>query len=358
MKKVVIIGAGPAGLSAAIELAKHRVKCLILEKGRPGQLDERGETKLCGGGLISVSQKFLGQLRSETFENRYFVAKTTHGRADVSLNYSPITTIDRDLLALELTERATRAGVEIKFNSPILEIDFDKRYIKTKDEKITYDFLIGADGVFSMVRRKLEEKGVIKNNHKFLQAVEYEIDRQKLARPLTVDFDYHLFSGGFAWIFPHKNFLYIGACESNLTRTKKKHPLINDLLIWLKKESLPYDKKTLRGWIIPYDYQGYKFDKDIFLIGDAAGFTGGFLGEGISYALLSGFDVANIIIDSHYDPKNIKKVLKTKKLHETFLALGNRIPFLRTIIIHLMVWLASKNLTKNIPLRLFNLQKE
>jgi len=359
MKKIVIVivGAGPAGLSAAIELARHNLQCVVLEKGKPGQIDEKGDTKLCAGGLIPTSRSFLGKLKSVVFENKNLEAKSIYSKTEISFDYSAVTTIDRDLLARELTQRALKAGAKIMFDTPVLSVDLGRKYITTGNGKIDYDYLIGADGAFSIVRKKLQEKGFIEKDNKFLQAVEYKIDRKLLDRPLLVDFNYRLFSCGYAWIFPHKKYLYIGAAESNITRMRKKRSLLVDLLAWSKKEGLPYDKKTLRGWIIPYNYQGYVFKEGVYLIGDAGGFTGGLLGEGISHALLSGFDVANLIADEKYQPKNIKNLLKLKRLQEAILSLGNRIPSAWAATANFMVWFARRSYTRNISVRLCNLQE-
>jgi flavin-dependent dehydrogenase len=357
-RPIIIIGAGPAGLSAAITLAEHGKRVIIFDKNLEGQINNQGETKLCGGGLIPISQKFLGNLESQIKENKNFITKTVHCSANVYLDYSSVTTINRDLLAKELADKTRKLGVKIYFKTPILDIDIKNKYIETKKNKVYFQVLIGADGAFSIVRKELIKKGILKKDNRFLQAIEYKIKSDKINQPLTVDFDYRLFSGGYAWIFPHKNYTYIGAGESNITRIKKSRFLVDDLLVWVKKNSFPIDKNSLRGWIIPYYYQGYKFKNNIYLIGDAAGFTGGFLGEGISFALLSGYDVARLIIDQNYYPKNIKRILKIKKRHEILLSISQKLPLLGAIIINTVVWLAKNKITLPICLWLYNLQKE
>lgn len=35
-KEIIIIGAGPAGIAASVQLSRYGVDCLLLEEGTPG----------------------------------------------------------------------------------------------------------------------------------------------------------------------------------------------------------------------------------------------------------------------------------------------------------------------------------
>lgn len=356
--KIVIIGAGPAGLIAAAELAKAGKDVVVFDQNKEGQIDAKGETKLCGGGLTPLAQEFLGEIKSEVLENRSIVIKSVHATAELKFDFPLISTINRDELAKELAERAKTAGARIEFGKKVGEVNFGDHQIVVGAETITYSALIGADGVLSVVRKKLEEEGKIKQSDKFAQALEYKVSRDVVKRPLTIDFDYRLFANWYAWIFPHKDYIYIGAGESDTTRKKSGRHLIDDLRAWAAKEKLPFNEETLRGWTIPNGFQGYKFSQDVYLAGDAGGFVTDIAGEGILSAMYSGFDIAHLIIDKRYRPTHIEKLLRNKKRQARMVWLGEHLPFLRPVLMNSIIWLFRSKMFSSLILKHYYLWPE
>ena len=73
-----------------------------------------------------------------------------------------INSIDRALLNEDLLGEAVNfPGVEIFFNHKVVALDFDARTMTVKDNEsgrdvhVDFDFCIGADGSYSVVRRQL-----------------------------------------------------------------------------------------------------------------------------------------------------------------------------------------------------------
>lgn len=355
-KDIIIIGAGPAGLSCAIELAKAGRDFIVLDQWQRGQKDHDGHPKLCGGGLITRSRNFLGPLQSETVPNFTVIFK--HGKHTVQLKSeaSSVDCINRDDLADELASRAEGLGAVINFGVRVQDIDLKSKIITTNAGKIQYNTVIGADGFFSVVKKELIKQGTITRDTDFEQAVEYSVPKESVHRPLTLD-AHKLFSGGYAWIFPHKDSYFIGAGEANCTRSKKKNSLYHDLLLWAKQEGLPHAPQKIHGWFIPYEFKGYAFENNVYLIGDAAGFAGGLTGEGISPALLSGYDVAHVVIDRAYIPDRINTLLKSKRREEVILKIGNKFPWLRSPFYTIIIWLAKNKALRTIPLWFLNHDK-
>jgi len=350
---IIIIGAGPAGLTAAYELSRGGRKVLVLEQYQHGQIGPDGHSKLCGGGLVPLSRSYLGEDIENKLENKNFIAKTGNIIARVKLDFSAVTTLDREDLINFLTHKAVKAGASVRFGAKVATIDLKDKLIMVGREKIPFFALIGADGANSIVRHALG----LEKSEKFLQAVEYRVPRNKINSLLAVHFDYDLFAGGYAWVFPHKKEVYIGACEPFVTRRRKKKNLVDDLKEWIRRENLPYNSETLRGWTIPYSFQGYRFPGSVYLVGDAAGITSGFLGEGISSAIASGHDVANLIIDPSFRPVNINQSLRIKSRQEKFLAVCCRSPILGRFLIKTAVWMASTKIFLPLALWFYNLNK-
>ena len=132
-----------------------------------------------------------------------------------------------------------------------------------------------------------------------------------------------LFGPVYAWIFPHKNLSLIG-CMGDFKRKLHK-PALNLKIPDIKKNFDEWCKKRFdikkakfQTAMINYDYKGYEFGNK-FLIGDAGGFASGLTGEGIYFAIKSGEDVANKIINKKYDCFNIKHILHLKSFEEKIL---------------------------------------
>jgi geranylgeranyl reductase len=130
-------------------------------------------------------------------------------------------------------------------------------------------------------------------------------------KDLEVFFEPALFGSGYAWIFPHNNFVSIG-CATDL---KSQLNLFKNFHYWLKKMKIEINPAELESFPINFDYRGFKFG-NIFLVGDAAGFASGLTGEGIYAAILSGKEVARKILNPNYNFPEMKKLLKKKFLEE------------------------------------------
>ncbi len=59
---------------------------------------------------------------------------------------------------------------------------------------------------------------------------------------------------------------------------------------------------------------------DIFLVGEAAGLASGLTGEGVYQSLVSGQEVANMIIDPMHQPIQLEQVLKYTRILERVMA--------------------------------------
>jgi geranylgeranyl reductase len=87
-----------------------------------------------------------------------------------------------------------------------------------------------------------------------------------------------------------------------------------NFLEWLKLKKINIAEATYEAFVINCDYQGYKFG-DTFLIGDAAGLASGFTGEGIYQALISGEEIAKLILDNSYEPEKLKRIIEISQKH-------------------------------------------
>jgi geranylgeranyl reductase len=306
--EVVVIGAGPAGLKCAEILAKNNKKVLVLEKNKI-----LGK-KVCAGGL-TIKDFDLG-IPSKLIQRKFkkLILHTPLQTTSIKLEKDFVLTIKREDLGKWMFEKAIKAGAEIRKNATVNGIHEDFIVVNGK-EKIGYSYLIGADGSNSILRKYLNI-----NNDKFGQAFQY-ITSKKF-KDIQLFLDPERF-GHYVWIFPHKNFTSIGT-GGDFIRGRDKlglgftmSELRKNFDRWCEGK-FNIKKAKFQAATINYDYKGHEFGNK-YLIGDAGGFASGLSGEGIYYAIKSGEDVANKIVDKTYTCPNIAHILRIKSFEEKIL---------------------------------------
>lgn len=309
---IIIIGAGPGGLGAAKELALNGKSVLVLEQNKVIG------PKVCAGGLTLKDFK-LGLspgIVSKKFNS--MTIKTSYGSRRVKSDKVFIATVSRNKLGQYMAKEAKNAGAQIITDTKVTKID--KKYVITNSgQKYYFNYLIGADGSNSKVRRYL---GI--ETEKIVIALQYKV--KKIYTDIEIFLDAKNFGIGYAWIFPHQKFTSIG-CGLDPKFSISAKELQISFKKWLAKNMIVYDDSEYEASIINYDYRGHHFD-NFFLVGDAAGISSGLTGEGIYSAIKSGVEVAKKIIDPKYDEVGIKEILKTKKRHERYAQIFSQNRFL------------------------------
>jgi flavin-dependent dehydrogenase len=298
--EVIIIGAGPAGLSCAAELQKNGKSALVLER------NEKIGPKICAGGLTTKVEK-LGYSLSGADVVFNSIRLNLPGKTKIISQDKPfVATIDREKLAKMFLDNF-QEKIEIYTGVSVDKIE--EGFVEAAGRKIKYKYLVGADGSNSVVRKFLNI-----GTKKYLIAYQYIITQH--FTNLELFFDASLFGMGYAWIFPHKNYTSIG-CGQDASRSSAEN-LRNNFNKWLRGKNIDVSDSKIQAWTINFDYRGFDFGNK-FLIGDAAGFASGMTGEGIYFAMVSGQETAKKIIDSSYDCPGIRNILKIKKKHEIVL---------------------------------------
>ena len=297
--EVVIIGGGPAGLSAAQVLARGGKRVLLIEK------NQRIGPKICAGGL--TSQIFSLGLHIELTDRQFFSFNVHcfNKLIEIKDKRLLLATINRSRLGQWMLGQIP-GGVEIFTDSNVTEIR-ETSLLLDNDREILFDYLIGADGSLSLVRKYLNLP--IK---KILITLQCNI--AKKFETLQIFFNPNTIGPGYFWIFPHKDYTSFGVVtDSRAGRVKN---LLENFKIWLEKNGINFNEGNLQSHPINFDFKGFHFG-NVFLAGDAAGLASGLTGEGISQAILSGREIAQKILDPSYDTPLIKKILRRKTIEET-----------------------------------------
>lgn len=293
---VIIVGGGPAGLQCARELSSSSLNVLLLEK------QEGFGEKLCAGGLTLKDMEVL-PLPDHVIEQ-----KILHASLNTRRRYAGTVTpvpylfmVNRKVLGSYQRSLLEGTGVQVRTGCQVVDIR-DHQVVLNGGEAIGYKYLVGADGYSSIVRRQLGLK-----MEKKLIGFQYTIPVKDPYHEVEIHLDARRFSLWYAWIFPHGDTIAVGCC-CDPGRTDPQR-IKTGFHRWLKERKLEPGEAMLESYPIGYDYRGLKFG-NIYLAGEAAGIASGFTGEGIYQSLVSGQEVARMILDPMHKPVQLEQVLK------------------------------------------------
>ncbi len=257
--RVIIIGAGPAGLISALNLIAAGISPVVLEK----QLAIRSTA--CGEACD------LKSLDKIPFNSNPYICRKVKG---AKLIYPAGTSsyISKSSVTLERTnwlkgmahEIEARDG-QVRLGSEVVAIREGSLQMKN-GERLDYDVLIGADGPNSGVARHLGIK------HQFTAASQYKLVHDTSGMDYLEFYIDRRFSPGYCWIFPKDGVINVGL-EGNFAQLYAflRHKGLNDDRI-IKRES----------GVTPTSGIQRLAQGNIALIGDAAAMLNPFSGGGLT----------------------------------------------------------------------------
>jgi len=320
----LIIGAGPGGLACAKALAGQGQNVLVLErKFHIGK-------KVCAGGVTysGLISRLPADLVERSFSTQHVYSKYQH--CAITEKSPIIATVNREKLGLVMAAQATAAGAVIRCATIARKIKKNSAEIYDKTSRnteiITFDYLVGADGSSSLVRRSLGLKC-----EKFGVGINYTVAGSQ------TEMEWHLnsklFANGYAWIFPHTDTVSVGAYapKSRTSPARLKKALIQ----WGQKQGYSLAQEKAKAEYINFDFRGWKFNR-VFLAGDAAGLASGLTGEGIYPAILSGEQIAATILNSGHSTKIMDDLIKRHRQHSRMLSISGKSEILNTLLSELM----------------------
>jgi len=276
---VAIVGAGPAGASAAKAAAQRGAKVLLIDRrqhiGVPVQCAEFVPQG------ISRHASFSSKSVLQTIETM-----VTHLPGGTSYEMKgPGYMVDRSLFDKELVTSAILSGVRISTETRAVGFSSDGLIVQqgAKQEIVKSRMIIGADGVHSSIARWV---GLTKA--KTIVALQCEVVNPHTQNHVDIFFHFD-YEGGYAWFFPKGGTANVGV--GILPKRISDLPnLMNDFLNRLvESERLPSIHivgKT--GGSIPCETARQTVFKNTLLVGDAAGHAHPISGVGILNAIIGG----------------------------------------------------------------------
>ena len=282
---VAVIGAGPAGLSAAFAAARAGARTVVLEKA------EHPRYKTCGGGLIGTSLAVAAARIEVPADDRVDrVTFTDDGRREFTRRHRRgqlLTMVRREEFDDRLRAAAVEAGVEIRQRVAVRGVEQgpDEVRIRLADgAELTAGVAIGADGSAGVSARQV---GV--DYRQVDLGLELEIPvpvpvQQRWRGRLLLDWG--PLPGSYAWVFPKGDRLTVGviAGRGEGERTRRYLRRFVDRLGLGELEPV-HDS----GHLTRCRSEDSPLRRGRMLVaGDAAGLLEPWTREGISFALRSG----------------------------------------------------------------------
>lgn len=319
---LLVVGAGPAGTSAAITAARAGLKVIVVDKARFPR------DKCCGDGLTTLA---LRQLQSLGFD-----PSTVPSWQDVNAAY--LRSPSGREVRLPLPENGRFAAVTPRIELDSALVDHARAMgatvveeccfsgISSNSESVTVDvvvdgstsrirapWVVAADGMWSPVRKAMgvSTNGYLGEWHAFRQYANNVTGPAK--DRLIVWFDEDLLPG-YAWSFPlpgNRANIGFGILRDGERRVQDMKDLWTDLLRRDHVVAALGEDFHLEGrhtaWPIPARIdEAVTSTGRVLFVGDAAMATDALTGEGIGQALLTGVEAAKAVIGAG-EPDTVRR---------------------------------------------------
>ncbi len=343
--EVIIVGAGPAGISCAITLARSGKEVVLIERGMFA-----GSKNMFGGAIYTSATKELfpnfeqeAPIERRNIEHNYMIlgeedSTTISYRKDDNSSYSVI----RGKFDRWMAEEAKKAGVTLVEETVVRELIKENKKVigvKTELEEYFADIVILADGVNSLLAKQIGLRKEIETKDVALSVKEVlKLDPNTINQRFNLKDNEgaigEIFGGpmlgslGLGFMYTNKDSVTIGLgvtlndlVEKNyrpfeLLDQLKKHPKIAPLIEGA-------ELKEYSAHLIPEG--GYKkipklCDNGVMIVGDAGMLVNNLHWEGTNLAMISGKLAGETAIEALNNGNFSKKFLSCyeQKLKNSF----------------------------------------
>jgi geranylgeranyl reductase family protein len=277
---VAVVGAGPAGSSAATAAARAGARVVLLDRA------EFPRYKTCGGGLIGPSLRNLpgeppvrAQITRASFTLR-------GGRTRTRVSAIPlVATATRLELDSWLVSAAGAAGADVRAPCRVLDVEDGPEHatVRTDEGDLRARVVVAADGTSSRTARQI---GVELARVDLGLEVELDIGAHAAEWQDRIHLDWGPIPGSYAWVFPKGDSLTVGVIAARGRPDATRAYLRGFLRAQgLDGQRVLHESGHLTRTRTPSSPLG---SGGVLLAGDAAGLLEPWTREGISFGVRSG----------------------------------------------------------------------
>jgi geranylgeranyl reductase family protein len=286
---IIVVGAGPAGSTAAYRLAKAGASVLLLDRARFPR------DKPCGGGVTGRAARLLPFSIEPVVEHVVSAVdlRLRYGKTLARGDGQPLVYMtQRKRLDHFLVQKAVEAGVELREGVKVGELEVGEDGVSVEGFEALA--LVGADGVNGVTARALGLGG----NRVIGVALEGNLSYGKMDRKAyggRLALELGVVPGGYGWVFPkgdHANF-GVGGWPDEGPRLREH------LRLLCEAHGASFeDLEELRGYRLPLREPKATLARGrALLVGDAAGLIDPVSGDGMFEGFLSSQYASEAVID-------------------------------------------------------------
>jgi geranylgeranyl reductase family protein len=282
----LVVGAGPAGSTAAFRLARAGARVLLTDKAKFPR------DKPCGGGLTYRASRLLPFSIDAVVEDEVeiFEVRLRYGRRFERRTREPIVAMtQRRRLDAFLAEQAQEAGAEFRQS---VKVELNGRPT-VGGEPVAATVVIGADGVNGTTGRAIGLDDHLRTVALEANVPHGAVDPDRYRGRAFVELG--IVPGGYGWVFPKGDHVNVGVGGwleegPNLRRGLRR---------LCDEHGIPADSLTdVRGYRLPLRRSSSVAARGrVALVGDAAGLVDPVSGDGIYEAVLSAQLAADAALD-------------------------------------------------------------
>jgi geranylgeranyl reductase family protein len=281
---LVVVGGGPAGLSAAHAAARAGVRTLVIERATHPRY------KTCGGGLIGISlAEVAGRIEVPANDRIDRVTVTRNGRREFTRRHSAplLAMVRREEFDDRLRAAAVAVGAEVREGVPVRAVEQEPDEVRLRladGAEVRARTVIGADGSSGITARHV---GVT------FRQVDLGLELELPVPPAEQErwrgrllLDWGPIPGSYGWLFPKGDRLTVGVIAGR-GEGERTRAYLRDLVARLGLSGVSPEHDS--GHLTRCRSADSPLRRGRVLVaGDAAGLLEPWSREGISYALRSG----------------------------------------------------------------------